>query len=58
MGLHFASLAVLFYSMLGVVTASGSYTFLFWWELMTISSFVLVMFDGRRRDVDGHEIPR
>lgn len=50
-GLHFASLVVLFYSMLGVVTASAAYGFLFWWELMTLSSFVLVMFDAQRKEV-------
>lgn len=50
-GLHFASLVVLFYAMIGVVCASDTYTFLFWWELMTLSSFVLVMFDGQRKEV-------
>ena len=50
-GLHFAALVALFYSMLGVVTASTAYGFLFWWELMTLSSFVLVMFDAQRKEV-------
>lgn len=50
-GLHFASLIVLFYSMLEVVAASAAYGFLFWWELMTLSSFVLVMFDAQRKEV-------
>lgn len=50
-GLHFAALVVLFYSMLGVVCAGDTYGFLFWWELMTLSSFVLVMFDAQRKEV-------
>lgn len=50
-GLHFAALVALFYSMLGVVSAEGVYGFLFWWELMTLSSFVLVMFDAQRKEV-------
>lgn len=50
-GLHFAALVALFYSMLGVVCAEGAYGFLFWWELMTLSSFVLVMFDAQRKEV-------
>lgn len=50
-GLHFASLVTLFYSMLGVVRATDAYGFLFWWELMTLSSFVLVMFDAQRKEV-------
>lgn len=50
-GLHFAALVALFYSMIGVVCAQGVYGFLFWWELMTLSSFVLVMFDAQRKEV-------
>lgn len=50
-GLHFAALVALFYSMLGVIGAKDTYGFLFWWELMTLSSFVLVMFDGERKEV-------
>lgn len=50
-GLHFAALVALFYSMLGVVRAADAYGFLFWWELMTLSSFVLVMFDAQRKEV-------
>ncbi len=49
--LHFAALVALFYSMAGVVTAHGQYPFLLWWELMTLSSFLLVMFDGRSKKV-------
>lgn len=49
--LHYTSLAVMFFSMLGVVTSSGGYTFLFFWELMTISSFLLILFSAERREV-------
>lgn len=51
MSVHYASLVVLFYSMIGVVTAAGDYAFLFWWELMTLSSFLLVMFDSGKKEV-------
>lgn len=50
-GLHFASLVALFYSMIEVVCATEVYGFLFWWETMTLSSFVLVMFDAQRKEV-------
>ncbi|MEG1759186.1 MAG: proton-conducting transporter membrane subunit [Alistipes sp.] len=49
--LHYTSLTVMFFAMLGVVTASGGYTFLFFWELMTISSFLLILFDAQRKEV-------
>lgn len=51
LGLHFAALIVLFYSMIGVVTAGTTYGFLFWWELMTLSSFGLILFDAQKREV-------
>lgn len=50
-GIHFTALVVLFYSMIGVVCATETYPFLFWWELMTLSSFVLVMFDAQHKEV-------
>ena len=40
--LHYFAFTLLSLSMTAVVTASGGYTFLFWWELMTLSSFVLI----------------
>lgn len=49
--LHYVSLTVMYFSMLGVVTAGGGYTFLFFWELMTISSFLLILFDAERKEV-------
>ncbi len=49
--LHFAALVALFYAMIEVIRAEDTYGFLFWWELMTLSSFLLVMFDGQRKEV-------
>lgn len=51
LSLHFMAMIVLFYSMIGVVTAQGAYQFLLYWELMTISSFLLVLFDSRQKEV-------
>ncbi len=51
LSLHLTSLVVLIFSMMGVVTADGSYTFLFFWELMTIASFILILFDAQRPEV-------
>ena len=49
--LHYFAFTLLSLSMTAVVTASGGYTFLFWWELMTLSSFVLILFDAERKEV-------
>ena len=32
--------------MLGVVLSDGGYSFLFFWELMTVASFLLILFDA------------
>ena len=49
--LHYTALVVLVLSMQGVVTSDGGYSFLFAWELMTIASFLLILYDARRREV-------
>ncbi|WP_298033959.1 proton-conducting transporter membrane subunit [uncultured Alistipes sp.] len=49
--LHYTALAVMFYAMLGVVTSDGGFSFLFFWELMTVASFILILFDAERREV-------
>ncbi len=49
--LHYASLVVMFFAMLGVVTSDGGYSFLFSWELMTVASFLLILYDAQRREV-------
>ena len=41
--LHYTALVVLFYAMLGVVLSDGGYSFLFFWELMTVASFLLIL---------------
>ncbi len=43
--------ALTFISMLGVVVSDGGYSFLFFWELMTVASFLLILFDAERREV-------
>ena len=49
--LHYTALAVMSLSMLGVVASDGGYSFLFFWELMTVASFILILFDAERREV-------
>lgn len=49
--LHYTSLVGMCYAMLGVVTSDGGFSFLFFWELMTICSFLLILFDAERREV-------
>lgn len=49
--LHYTSLTVMFYAMLGVVCSDGGFSFLFFWELMTVASFLLILYDAQRREV-------
>lgn len=49
--LHYSSLVVLILSMMLVVVSSGGFSFLFAWELMTIASFLLILFDAERAEV-------
>ncbi len=49
--LHYTALTVMCYAMLGVVVSSGGYSFLFFWELMTVASFLLILFDAERPEV-------
>lgn len=49
--IHFLSLAALVLSMMMVVTSSGGFSFLLGWELMTITSFLLILFDAQRPEV-------
>lgn len=49
--LHYTSLVTMCYAMLGVVLCDGGYSFLFFWELMTIASFLLILFDAERQEV-------
>lgn len=49
--IHFLCLIILFYAMIGVVTSTSTYQFLLWWELMTLSSFILVIFEASRKEV-------
>lgn len=51
LSLHYAALSLLYYAMIGVVMCRGAFGFLFMWELMTVSSFVLILFDAERREV-------
>ena len=49
--LHYTALVVLVASMILVVISSGGFSFLFAWELMTIASFLLILFDAQRQQV-------
>lgn len=49
--LHYVSLATLIVSMMMVVMSSGGFSFLIAWELMTIASFLLILFDAQRSNV-------
>lgn len=49
--IHFSCMVILFYAMIGVLTADSRYEFLLWWELMTLSSFMLVIFEASRKEV-------
>lgn len=51
LSLHCISLITMIFSMMGVVTADGGFTFLLFWELMTIASFLLILFDAERQEV-------
>lgn len=48
--LHYTSLVALVASMMCVVMASGGFSFLFSWELMTIASFLLILFEANRQE--------
>ena len=49
--LHYTALVLLVVSMMMVVSSSGGFSFLFSWELMTIASFILILFEAERQDV-------
>ncbi len=49
--MHYTALVALVVSMMLVVMSSGGFSFLFAWELMTIASFVLILFEAERHDV-------
>ena len=48
--LHYTALVALVASMMCVVLASGGFSFLFSWELMTIASFILILFEANRQE--------
>ena len=49
--LHYLSLVVMILAMMLVVISSGGFSFLISWELMTIASFILILFDAQRAEV-------
>ena len=49
--LHYTALVLLVVSMMMVVISSGGFSFLFSWELMTIASFILILFEADRQEV-------
>ncbi len=48
--LHYTALVTMVASMMCVVLASGGFSFLFSWELMTIASFILILFEANRQE--------
>ena len=46
--LHYTALVLLVVSMMLVIMSSGGFSFLFSWELMTIASFILILFEADR----------
>ncbi|MDR0954817.1 MAG: NADH-quinone oxidoreductase subunit E [Rikenellaceae bacterium] len=48
--LHYTALVWMFLSMIGVVLCRDTYPFLTCWELMTLASFVLILFEGEKRE--------
>ena len=46
--MHYTALVLLVVSMMLVVMSSGGFSFLFSWELMTIASFILILFEADR----------
>ncbi|MDH5379367.1 MAG: proton-conducting transporter membrane subunit [Cyclobacteriaceae bacterium] len=51
MSIHYFSYVWLYFSMLLVTMVRGGLDFLIVWELMTISSFLLVIFDSEKEDI-------
>ncbi len=49
--LHYFSLVLMYVSMVCVVVFRGGFAFLFSWELMTIASFLLLLFEAEKREV-------
>lgn len=50
LSLHVWAFLILHLSMLLVVTMRGGFTFLMAWEMMSMSSFILVIFEGTREE--------
>jgi formate hydrogenlyase subunit 3/multisubunit Na+/H+ antiporter MnhD subunit len=50
LSLHYAAYLWLYCSMLGVILFSDTMTFLLFWEMMTGATFVLVIFEGEKRE--------
>lgn len=49
--LHLAAIITLVYSMIRIVASTEAYDFLLWWEVMTMSTFVLLLFDARTKAI-------
>ena len=49
--MHYTALVTLVVAMMLVVVSSGGFSFLFAWELMTIASFMLILFEADRHEV-------
>lgn len=50
LSLHYAAYLWLYCSMLGVILFSDTMTFLLFWEMMTGATFILVIFEGEKKE--------
>ena len=51
LSLHCFSLVALYFAMIGALASQDIYRFLICWELMTISSFLLIIFDAQNSEI-------
>lgn len=49
--IHYMALVIMSISMMAVVVVRSGFSFMFSWELMTISSFILMLFEAHKREV-------
>ena len=50
LSVHYVSLVWMFLAMMRVVTCRDGFDFLICWELMTLASFLLILFEGDKRE--------
>ncbi|MEG1897247.1 MAG: proton-conducting transporter membrane subunit [Mucinivorans sp.] len=48
--IHYASMVALYYSLIGILRADTIFEFLFYWELMSVTAFLLAILTSARRE--------